>query len=313
MKLFGKDRIKARLDDMAAKQRLPHAILLHGPKGAGKKTLARYLAQLFMCSDRACGECTACRLIEADEHPDVVFVKRSRDGKYSMDGLRAVIADSVIMPNKGGLKIYVFEDCDDMLVQQQNALLKLIEEPAAYLRFIFTCENENALLETILSRVMEFEVQMPSAEECAQCLIESDCDREKAAELAQMFSGNIGKCRAVLDGGEETALISTAKKAADAVARMDKLSFAAALTEQSGRSEYSETLGYLTEILRDALSIRCGGEAFSCGKDEAKRIAAAFSEEFILSMLDAVFEVSANAKYNLNLALTTSYLTSRLY
>lgn len=313
MKLFGKDRIKTRLDDMAAKQRLPHAILLHGQKGAGKKTLARYLAQLYLCSDKACGSCTVCRLIETDEHPDVVFVKRSHDKKYSMDGLRAVIADSVIKPNNGGLKVYIFEDCDDMLVQQQNALLKLIEEPAAYLRFIFTCENENALLETILSRVMEFEVQMPSVEECAQCLIEGECDKERAVELSEMFSGNVGKCRAVLDGGEETALISTAKKAADAVARMDKLSFASALTEQSGRSEYAETLNYLTEILRDALSIRCGGEGFSFGKDEAKRIAAVFSEDFILAMLDAVFEVNGNSRYNLNLALTTSYLTSKLF
>ena len=128
-----------------------------------------------------------------------------------------------------------------------------------------------------------------------------------------MFSGNIGKCRSVIDGGDETRLIDAAVRAAGAVARMDKLSFSAALSEITVRAEYAETLNYLTDIFRDALVLRCGGEASSCGKKEAAGIAKAFSEEFILGMLDAVFEVSANAVLNLNLALTTSYLTSRLY
>lgn len=314
MRLYGKDRLKARLDDIAAKKRLPHAILLHGQSGCGKKTLAKYIAQLFICGAPPCGECSACRTIENNGHPDVIFVKStSKDKKYSMEGIRAVIADSVVMPNNGGVKIYVFEDCDDLTIQQQNTLLKLIEEPASYLRFIFTCENESSLIETILSRVTEFEVPSTPVDECRQCLIDSECDSKTAAELSEMFSGNIGKCRAVIDGGKETALIDTAKKAAASIARMDKLGFAAALTEQSGRKEYSETLNYLTEILRDALALRCGGEAVSFGKKEAGDIAKTFDEAFILAMLDAVFEVSANAKFNLNLALTTAYLTSRLY
>lgn len=313
MRLYGKDRLKARLDDIAAKNRLPHAILLHGQQGVGKKTVARYIAKLFLCGAPPCDSCPACRNIDADSHPDVIFVKRACGGKYSMEELREVLAGTVIKPNNGNLKVYIFEDCDDMKTQPQNTLLKLIEEPAAHLRFVFTCENASSVIETILSRVTEFEVPATSVSDCAECLVESECDPKRAEELSKMFSGNIGKCRAVLDGGEETKLIDTAKKAAAAVGRMDKYSFAAALSEQTGRAEYSETLNYFCEILRDALALRCGGEAFSCGKDEAAGIAKAFSEEYILAMLDVVFKVSADSIFNLNLSLTTAYLTSELF
>ena len=185
MQLYGKDGLQKRLTDIAVKNRLPHAILLHGDSGSGKKVMARYIAKLFLCetliskgnssADECCPceSCPACRSINADEHPDVIFVKQLCGGKYSMDQFRAVLSGTVIKPNNGGVKVYVFEDCGDMRVQHQNALLKLIEEPADYLRFVFTCENSNSILETILSRVTEFEVSPMSVTECAECLIDS--------------------------------------------------------------------------------------------------------------------------------------------
>ena len=86
----------------------------------------------------------------------------------------------------------------------------------------------------------------------------------------------------------------------------------AALSEHTDRAEFAEVLGYLTEILRDALAARCGGALASCGKKEAKAIAAVFGEEKLLSMLDAVFSVAEDAALNINMALTASYLTSKL-
>lgn len=326
MRLYGKDRLQKRLTDIAVKDRLPHAILLHGSGGAGKKVMARYIAKLFLCERlnapnaarsadayRPCESCPACRGVNADEHPDVIFVKRLCGGKYSMDEFCAVLSGTVIKPNNGGVKVYVFEDCGDMRVQHQNALLKLIEEPADYLRFIFTCENSNAILETILSRVTEFEVSPMSAEECAECLIDSGVEPKRAAELSETFSGNAGKCLAVVEGGEETKLIETARRAAAAVGARDKLLTAAALSEQTGRADFAGMLDYLTDILRDALALRCGGEAASCGKKEAAAIAKSFSEAEILNMLDSVFEVAGNGEINLNLALSAAYLNYKLY
>lgn len=313
MRLYGKDGLKARLDDIAAKGRLPHAILLSGHAGCGKKALARYIAQLFLCENNACGQCPTCRNIEHDGHPDVIFVKAQCGGKYAIEPFRAVLRGTVVKPNNGDLKVYVFEEADTMSPQLHNTLLKLIEEPSGHLRFIFTCENTSIIPETVLSRVTEFEVSDTGIKDCAQCLTDGGVDPKRAKELSETFAGNVGKCRAVLDGGDELKLIETAQKAAAAIGRRDKFGVAAALAEQSGRAEFAQTMEYLSRIIRDALALRCGGEAEFFGRKEAQRIAESFSEEEILAMLDAAFEVAKNEIYNLNIALTAAYFTSKIF
>lgn len=312
MKLYGKNDLKARLDDIAAKGRLPHAVMFSGRGGAGRKTLARYAAQLLLCesTNKACGECAVCRSIENDAHPDVIFVKRACDDKYKMDRFREVLRDTVVKPNNGEFKVYVFEDCDTMRQEHNNALLKLIEEPAAHLRFVFTCENTGVVPETIMSRVTEFEVPDTSVKDCERALLDSGVDEKRSRELSEMFSGNIGDCRAVLDGGDEASLIETAEKAAAALGKRDRFGLSAALLEKTGRAEFSRVMEYLTRMLRDALVLKCGGEAEFFGKAESKKIAESFSEEEILNMLDIEVEIAKNEIYNLNVSLTAAYFVS---
>ena len=66
-------------------------------------------------------------------------------------------------------------------------------------------------------------------------------------------------------------------------------------------------------MIRDALALKCGGEAEFFGKKESRRIADSFTEDEILAMLDAAFEVAQNEIYNLNIALTAAYFTSKLF
>ena len=317
MRLYGKDGVKSRLDGIAAKGRLPHAILFSGSAGSGRKTLARYTAQLFLCEDMACQSCVTCRNIENDGHPDVIFVKRECGGKYAMEPFREILRGTVVKPNNGDGKVYVFEDCDTMLPQHQNTLLKLIEEPPAHLRFIFTCENTALIPETVLSRVTEFEVPDTSEEDCAQCLIDGGADKKQAKELSAAFSGNIAKCGAVIDGNSDSELkvIEAAKKAAAAIGKRDGFGTAAALSEftgQSARADFGGVMGYLSRILRDALAVKCGGDAEFFGKKESQKIAESFLEGEILNMLNAAFEIEQNEIYNLNLPLTAAYFTSRI-
>ena len=321
MHLYGKTILKERLDNIAKQDRLPHAILLYGDYGIGKRTMANYIAKLFVCSAPPCDNCNNCSRIDNFSHPDVMYVKRECGGKYTLSedaknslvSLRKITESTVIKPNDGDVKVYIFEDCDDMTPNIQNTLLKLIEEPAPFLRFVFTCENTDSILETIRSRVTEFEVPTATVEECAKCLIDKGYPPDSSRDLADTLSGNIGKCLDVLSGEGDTPYMDTAKRVAAALANKDSFSCATALTEQTGRAEFSSVLNYLIGILRDALTIRCGGSALtSCGKAEAQTIAKVFSEEKLLSMLDSIFNVSQDASLNLNMALTVSYLTSKL-
>ena len=323
MKLYGKDELKRRLDNIAEKDRMPHAILFSGNEGSGRKILAKYTAQLFLCEDhdrRACGECAACRNTENDDHPDVIFVKQSCGGKYLIDPFREVLSETVIMPIGGNVKIYVFEDCDTMSPQILNTLLKLIEEPPAHLRFVFTCRNTSIIPETVMSRVTEFEVPDMDAESCARCLEDMGTDPEQAKELSMMFSGNVGKCKAALESDNESRsersgnkLIEAANSAAAAIGRRDGFGLAAALAGQTSREEFAQVIDLLADMMRGALALKYGKQPEFFPKKEAEKIAAGFSEEEIINILDALFELEKNEIYNLNLALSGAYLTSRIF
>ena len=309
--LYGKDELKETLDETARKGRLSHAIMFSGRKGSGKKVMARYAARLFLCKNGACGNCPTCRNIDMNAHPDVIFVKETLGGKYSMEPLKEIIRGTVVKPNNDDLKIYVFEDCDTMISQHQNALLKLIEEPAAHLRFIFTCENTNLVPITVMSRVTLYEVPETDIASCVKCLVDEGADKKRAEELADIFSGNIGECKAVLsDNDSETRIIETAKKAAAAAAIRDGFGTAAALSEAKDRAELSAVFGYFTRIFRDALALKTGAEAEFFDKKTAKTAAENFTEEELLAVLDAAFEISANEIYNINAALTAAYFTT---
>lgn len=321
MTLYGKDLLRSVLDGAAAKGRLSHAIMFSGNKGSGRAAMARYTAQLLLCPESACacGKCKICRAVENDAHPDVIFVRKLiPDEKYLADPLRGVLRDTAVRPNDGDLKIYVFENCDDMQPVVHNMLLKLIEEPAPYLRFIFTAENTGVIPETIMSRVTEYEVPDTPVPDCVRCLVDGGVDKRKAEELAELFSGNIGRCRTLLsetdkESAAELAIIESARRAAHALGERDPVGVAAALSGQTARAALPERFRIFARILRDALAVRNGGEPESLAKDESRRIARAYSNEQLVAMLDAAIEVEGDALYNINAALTVAYFMSRAF
>ena len=319
MRLYGKDSLKRRLDSIAAKGRLPHAILFSGNKGCGRRTMAKYTAQLFLCDEhRACGECIACRNIESGNHPDVVYVmpileEKSKNGKSRIENFRDIFADSMILPISGDIKVYLVEDCDTLTPEILNTLLKSVEEPPEHLRFVFTCQNTALIPITVMSRVTEFEVPDMDAESCAEYLVDMGADPKQAKELSLTFSGNVTKCKAALDGDSTTQkLIEAAHTAAAAIGRRDGFGLAAALAGQTGRAEFSQVTDLLADIIRDSLAIKHGQSIELFRKKEAEKIAAQFSEEEIVNILDVLFELEKNEIYNLNLALSGVYFTSRI-
>ncbi len=312
MELYGKSALKAGLDAAAKRGRLSHALLFSGGAGCGKKTMARYAAQLFLCGAPPCGECAACRMAEADAHPDVKLVKRACEGKYSIEAVRAALSDIAVLPNNGAVKIYVFEDFDGVSDKVQNHLLKIIEEPAPFVKFIFTCESASNVLVTILSRVTAFEVPPAPAEECVRFLRDRGCNEARARAVVGQSPASIGKCLAVLDGVQDEGA-AAAVRAAAAISHMDRLELCAALTSRGGRTEFAELTAMLSDILRDALSVRCGGTAEGLAAGEARAIAAVFDERHILAMLDAVFDIMGGAVFNPNIALTAARLSAAMF
>ena len=139
--LLGNERIKQNLSAAAHKNRFAHFYLISGPKGSGKHTLARLLASALMCEEgsRPCGKCAACRKIMANTHPDFITVDDPEHKNVAVRIIREAREGMFIRPNEGQRKIYLFPQ--EMGIEGQNALLKILEEPPSYGVFIILSDN----------------------------------------------------------------------------------------------------------------------------------------------------------------------------
>ena len=153
--LLGNERIKQNLSAAAHKNRFAHFYLISGPKGSGKHTLARLLASALMCKQehRPCGECPDCRKIAANTHPDFITVEDPEHKTLPVRMVREARESMFVMPNEGLRKIYLFPQ--EMGIEGQNALLKILEEPPSYGVFLILSDNPEKLLPTVRSRCTE--------------------------------------------------------------------------------------------------------------------------------------------------------------
>ncbi|MCI9332486.1 MAG: DNA polymerase III subunit delta' [Oscillibacter sp.] len=185
------DPVLSRLRAAAARGALSHALLFTGP--GDRLSAARFAASAFQCTgqNRPCGVCPACRKVRQDIHPDVITVRDTEHKFIAVETLREVRRDAYIRPNEGARKVYLFPDCTLLTEQDQNVLLKLVEEGPPYAAFLFCAGNPAAALQTLRSRCVEWKLQPtapPSREEdgdgeaLCRCLLKKK--RSSVAELA---------------------------------------------------------------------------------------------------------------------------------
>ena len=138
--------------------KVSHAYIMNGEKGAGKKLLANLFAMSLQCQNReedgdACGKCQSCKQAMNHNQPDIIKVTHEKPNTISIDDIREQVNnDIVIKPYSSRYKIYIIADADMMSVQAQNAILKTIEEPPEYAVIMLLTENAETLLPTIRSR-----------------------------------------------------------------------------------------------------------------------------------------------------------------
>ena len=167
MSLFGlpeNDPAAARIREAATRGTLSHALLFTG--SGDRAAAAKYAAAALECTaegTRPCGVCPACRKVLAGIHPDVVTVRDEQHKNIAVDVVRAIRADAYIRPNEGRRKVYLFPDCALLTEQDQNVLLKIVEEGPPYAAFLFCAENGAAVLRTLRSRCVELKLH-PAAE-----------------------------------------------------------------------------------------------------------------------------------------------------
>ena len=170
MSLFGlrpEEPAAIRIREAATRGTLSHALLLTG--SGDRMSAACFAAAALECTggeSRPCGVCPACRKVLAGIHPDVITVRDPDHKNIAVDVVRAIRADAYIRPNEGRRKVYVFPDCALLTEQDQNVLLKVVEEGPPYAAFLFCAENAAVVLQTLRSRCVELKLH-PAAEQAA--------------------------------------------------------------------------------------------------------------------------------------------------
>ncbi len=149
---------KKRIQAQARAGALSHAWLVTGGSQAAREDLGAYIAAALICPDREppCGGCAHCVKLAKGIHPDLIRMEKLPDKKeYVVDQVRDVVRDAYIMPNEAPRKVYLIPAADEMNVNAQNAMLKILEEPPARSAFVLLAANSAAILDTVSSRCTE--------------------------------------------------------------------------------------------------------------------------------------------------------------
>lgn len=155
--------------------RLPHALLLSGVDGIGKRAFAQWLSESLLCREPnlsvqagvrlgACGECDSCRQLLADSHPDYKkLVPEGANAAIKVDPIRALVEWLQLTASQGSYRIALLEQADTLNRSAANSLLKTLEEPGDHAVLILSATKLGALPATIRSRCQKITLKMGEA------------------------------------------------------------------------------------------------------------------------------------------------------
>ena len=258
--LLGNARLKENLRHSVDSGRLSHFYLISGPRGSGKRTLARLLAAAAVCRDgnKPCLACSACRKAMTGNHPDIITVTDPEHKAVAVKIVREYREDVYIKPNEADKKVYIFPQ--ELGTEGQNALLKILEEPPSYGVFILLAENPQQILTTVRSRCTLLQMEsIPKGLLLSQLSKQfPGADQEQLLAAAERSGGYLGQAAELLKEGE---VVSGRTKAfAKAFLDSDPVAMTRLMVgmEKTKRDQAVEEVEQWLHLLQNALSCRSG-------------------------------------------------------
>ena len=153
-------------------QRLHHAYLFTGTRGVGKTTIARIIAKCLNCetgiTSTPCGTCSVCREIDEGRFVDLIEIDAA--SRTKVEDTRELLDNVQYAPSRGRFKVYLIDEVHMLSTHSFNALLKTLEEPPPYVKFILATTDPQKLPATILSRCLQFSLKNMSPERVVEHL-----------------------------------------------------------------------------------------------------------------------------------------------
>lgn len=317
--IVGQEHIVRTLKNAIETGRIGHAYLFVGPRGTGKTTTARIFAKALNCTN---GPCVAppeddpiCRAIVAGACPDVTEIDAATN--RSVDDAKQIREECYYPPMQCRYKIYIIDEVHQLSKDAFNALLKVIEEPPEFVKFIFATTESDKVLETITSRCQRFEFQPIPEEKIAARLrkiTENDgveADEDALLAIARLANGGMRDSQSILDQVISFCGKKIAERDVSDIYGLASKQEIEGLASAMARADYAAVVGFADKFVeegrdllrvlahtqvrvRDALldSIRGNGKSALLG--------ATMRTEQLLRMLDALNAGEGGVKFGLS-------------
>ena len=203
--MVGQEHVVAALKHALDENRLHHAYLFTGTRGVGKTTLSRILAKCLNCTgedgkggvtSKPCGKCEACRAI--DEGRFIDYIEIDAASNRSVEEMTALLERAMYAPTNARYKVYMIDEVHMLSAHAFNAMLKTLEEPPEYVKFILATTDPQKVPVTVLSRCLQFNLKNMTPEAVAShmthILKEEGIEAEPAA-LRLLAEGARGSMR----------------------------------------------------------------------------------------------------------------------
>jgi DNA polymerase-3 subunit delta' len=298
--------------------RLPHASLVTGERGVGKRQLAERIAALLVCDRRTsgmrtpCGECRQCQLRAGESHPDIRLYQPEKSRMIRIDQVRSLSQFAVASPQVAGVKVAIVDRADQLNINAANALLKTLEEPASDVVLLLLQETGRPVLPTIRSRCRILPVATPPVEEATAWLAaelkasDDEPDPERQA-LALYLAGGAPRLAMDLLG---SGFLDQREAALDAFRQFMKGARTVATTARAFRDLGLEaTLNLMEGWANDLARVMAGGLARDPGITEVVRYLAQSNPPWRAQQLvDAIRDSRRALVNNVNPELETDRL-----
>ncbi len=228
--MVGQPHVVRALSNALASQRLHHAYLFTGTRGVGKTTVSRILAKALNCTGEdgqggitaePCGKCNSCRDIDAGRFVD--YTELDAASNRGVDEIESLLEQAVYKPVVGRFKVFMIDEVHMLTNHAFNAMLKTLEEPPDYLKFVLATTDPQKVPVTVLSRCLLFNLRPMAPETITEHLalvLDSEGVPHDAAALELIARGARGSMRDALSLTDQAIAFGGGALAGDAVRQM---------------------------------------------------------------------------------------------